>query len=148
MEFNSVATGLELIGTSIKNINIENNIIDLKDEAQRSFGINIYEPSLEKRENEFYSEIKIDFKVEIGQLEEKFKMFMSLEGAFFSNGDIKEEAFMQMVGVNGAAALIGIARGKIEAITANVFHNGKIVIPFVNVIDYYKSLNKNDRDHQ
>ena len=42
--------------------------------------------------------------------------------------------------VNGAAALIGIARGKIEAITANIFNNGKIVIPFVNVIDYYRNL--------
>ena len=45
----------------------------------------------------------------------------------------------QLVMVNGAAAVVGIARGKVEAITANIFNNGKIVIPFVNIIDYYKS---------
>jgi len=45
-----------------------------------------------------------------------------------------------LVAVNGAAAIIGIARGKIEAMTANIFNSGKVVIPFVNVIDYYKSL--------
>lgn len=42
--------------------------------------------------------------------------------------------------MNGAAALIGIARGKFETISASIFNNGKIVIPFVNVIDYYKNL--------
>lgn len=47
-----------------------------------------------------------------------------------------------LVGVNGAAALIGIARGKVESITANIFNNGKIVIPFVNVIDYYKGISE------
>ena len=36
--------------------------------------------------------------------------------------------------------LFGIARGKIEAISGNIFNNGKITIPFVNVIDYYKSM--------
>ena len=146
MELNSIATGLVLIGTSIKNTTIENDIVDLKDEAKRSFGISIYEPSLEKREAELYSEIRIDFQIEIDQQEGKFRLVMALEGAFCSSGDIGEEDFMQMVCVNGAAALIGIARGKIEAITANVFHNGKIVIPFVNVIDYYKSLEKIEKE--
>lgn len=53
---------------------------------------------------------------------------------------MEQGAFEQLVAVNGAAAIIGIARGKIEAMTANIFNSGKVVIPFVNVIDYYKSL--------
>ena len=65
---------------------------------------------------------------------------MSIEGAFLSSGDVDEDMFEQLVGINGVAAIIGIARGKIEAISANIFNNGKIVIPFVNVIDYYKSM--------
>jgi hypothetical protein len=51
-------------------------------------------------------------------------------------------AFKQLVAIKGAAALIGIARGKIENISSSIFDNGKIVIPFVNVVDYYKSLNE------
>lgn len=83
----------------------------------------------------------IDFDVEIEQSEEqKFKLEMSLEGAFLSSRDVDENSFKQLVGVNGAAAIIGMARGKIEAITANIFNNGKVVIPFVNVIDYYKNV--------
>ena len=66
----------------------------------------------------------IDFVVEIEQSDnQKFKMEISLEGAFLSEEGVTEKAFKQLVEVNGAAAIIG-----------------KIVIPFVNVIDYYKSL--------
>lgn len=83
----------------------------------------------------------IDFVVEIEQSDnQKFKMEISLEGAFLSEEGVTKKASKQLVEVNGAAAIIGIARGKIEAITSNIFNNGKIVIPFVNVIDYYKSL--------
>jgi hypothetical protein len=63
-----------------------------------------------------------------------------LEGAFISRDGIDEDAFKKLVIINGAAAIIGIARGRIEAMTASVFNNGKIVIPFVNVVDYYKGL--------
>ena len=67
---------------------------------------------------------------------------MSIEGAFLSTKDVEEENFKQLVLVNGAAAIIGIARGKLEAISGNIFNNGKIVIPFVNIVDYYKSLSE------
>ena len=136
MEFNLITAGVELVGTTIKNISVENDIVDVEREAKRNFGLNINEPYFEIVENGFFSQMTIDFEVEIEQSEEqKFKLDMSLEGAFLSVGDIDEKNFKQLVGVNGAAAIIGIARGKIETITANIFNNGKVVIPFINVID-------------
>ena len=63
----------------------------------------------------------------------------TITGAFLSKGKISEEDFKQLVAINGASALIGIARGKIESLSSSIFNNGKIVIPFVNVIDYYKA---------
>ena len=85
----------------------------------------------------------IDFKVEIEQSErEKCTLQMSVEGAFVSKTDMDKEQFERLVAVNGATAIIGIARGKIEAVTANIFNDGKISIPFVNVINYYQSLLK------
>ena len=141
MELNLIAAGIELVGTTIKSISVENNIVDIEREAKRSFGLNINDPCFEEVESGFFSQMTIDFEIEVEQSEEqKFKMKMSLEGAFLSEEGIDNKAFKQLVGVNGAAAIIGIARGKIEAITSNIFNNGKVVIPFVNVIDYYKSL--------
>lgn len=141
MELNLVATGIELVGTTIKQINIENSIVDVEREAKRSFGLNINEPQFEKIENGYFAQMLVEFEIEIEQSEEQgCKLNLAIEGAFVSGDDVEEESFKQLVIVNGAAAIIGIARGKIESITANIFNNGKIVIPFVNVVDYYKSI--------
>ena len=141
MEYNFVASGIELIATTIKKMSVENSIGNLEREAKRSLGMNISEPHIEKMENCLLAQLTIDFEIVIDQAEnQKLKIKMSIEGDFLSDEGAEEKKFKQLVGVNGAAAIIGIARGKIEAITANIFNDGKVVLPFVNVIDYYKSL--------
>ena len=141
MELNRIATGIKLVGTTIKEISVENNIVNVQKEAKRSFGLNINEPSFETIDEGFFAQMAIDFEVEIEQSEDRnFKLELSLEGAFLSEKNTEEEDFKQLVIINGAAALISIARGKIESITSNIFDSGKVVIPFVNVIDYYKGL--------
>ena len=143
MELNRIATGIELVGTTIKEISVENNIVNVQKEAKRSFGLNINEPSFENIDEGLFSQMAIDFEVEIEQAEDRnFKLELSLEGAFLSEKNTEEEDFKQLVIINGAAALISIARGKIESITSNIFDSGKVVIPFVNVIDYYKGLSE------
>lgn len=141
MELNLISTGIKLIGTTVKKLNIDNNIVDIERDCKRSFGLNINEPEFQKADDELLAQMLIDFELEIIQSEEQVcKIQLSLEGVFLSEEAIEEEKFKELVIVNGAAALIGISRGKIEAISANIFNNGKIVIPFVNVVDYYKSL--------
>ena len=143
MESNRIATGIKLVGTTIKEISVENNIVNVQKEAKRSFGLNINEPSFENIDEGLFSQMAIDFEVEIEQAEDRnFKLELSLEGAFLSEKNTEKEDFKQLVIINGAAALISIARGKIESITSNIFDSGKVVIPFVNVIDYYKGLSE------
>jgi hypothetical protein len=143
MELNIINAGIRLMGTYIKSIDVKNNIINIKDDAVRKFGLNINEPKFKETDNGLFSQMAIDFEVEIEQSDDSnCKIELSLEGAFISEGDTDEDAFKQLVAINGAAALIGIARGKIESISSSIFDNGKIVIPFVNVVDYYKSLNE------
>ena len=143
MELNRIATGIKLVGTTIKEISVENNIVNVQKEAKRSFGLNINEPSFENIDEGLFSQMAIDFEVEIEQAEDRnFKLELSLEGAFLSEKNTEEEDFKQLVIINGAAALISIARGKIESITSNIFDSGKVVIPFVNVTDYYKGLSE------
>lgn len=143
MELNKIATGIELIGTTVKSLVIDNSIVDIAREGKRNFGLNINEPEFQETEGRWFGQILIDFKIEIGQAEgQECLIQLSVEGAFLSDGSVDIDAFRELVIVNGVAALIGIARGKIESITANIFNNGKVVIPFVNVIDYYKSLSE------
>ena len=126
MELNRIATGIKLVGTTIKEISVENNIVNVQKEAKRSFGLNINEPSFENIDEGLFSQMAIDFEVEIEQTEDRnFKLELSLEGAFLSEKNTEEEDFKQLVIINGAAALISIARGKIESITSNIFDSGK-----------------------
>lgn len=139
MELNMIASGIRLIGSTIKNLKVDNNIVDVDKECKRSFGLNINEPEFQSVDNRVAAQMTIDFEVEIIQAEEqRCKIEISLEGAFLSEVAPIEDEFKQLVAINGAAAIIGLARGKLEAITANIFNNGKISIPFVNVLDYYR----------
>jgi hypothetical protein len=141
MELNQVSTGIALLGTTIKNLQVDNNIVDIERDGKRSFGLNINAPNFEQADNAIFAQMTIDFEIEIEQTDNQIcKIQLSLEGAFLSEHNIDEDNFKQLVAVNGASAIIGIARGKIETISSNIFNNGKIVIPFVNVIDYYKGL--------
>ena len=143
MELNMIATGIELIGTTVKSLTIDNSIVDIAREGKRNFGLNINEPEFQETEGGWFGQVLIDFKIEVSQSEgQECIIQLSVEGAFLSAESVDIETFRELVMVNGAAALIGIARGKIEAITANIFNNGKVVIPFVNIIDYYKSLSE------
>ena len=139
MELYMIASGIRLIGSTIKNLKVDNNIVDVDKECKRSFGLNINEPEFQSVDNRVAAQMTIDFEVEIIQSEEqRCKIEISLEGAFLSEAEPIEDEFKQLVAINGAAAIIGLARGKLEAITANIFNNGKISIPFVNVLDYYR----------
>jgi hypothetical protein len=141
MKLNNIATGIELVGTNIKSLQVQNNIVDIEKEAKRSFGLNINEPKIEETDDVLFSQMMIEIEVEIEQSNNQTcKIKLSMEGAFLSEKGVDKDNFKQLVAVNGAAALIGIARGKIETVSAAVFNNGKVVIPFVNVVDYYKSL--------
>lgn len=139
MELNMIASGIRLIGSTIKNLKVDNNIVDVDKECKRSFGLNINEPEFQSVDNRVAAQMTIDFEVEIIQSEEqRCKIEISLEGVFLSEAEPIEDEFKQLVAINGAAAIIGLVRGKLEAITANIFNNGKISIPFVNVLDYYR----------
>ena len=151
MELNLIATGIELLGASVAKLTVDNTIVDIENDAQRSFGMTINEPQFQNIEKTkelvkvakgkgMFSQMTIDFDIIINQSDnDNCNIHFTITGAFLSKGKISEEDFKQLVAINGASALIGIARGKIESLSSSIFNNGKIVIPFVNVIDYYKA---------
>lgn len=125
---------------SEKESRIDNDIFLLDKDAKRTLGLNIHEPKLTKQAKSFLGQLLIDFTIEIEQSEYKCKIKLSIEGLFGAAEDMEKAEFKKLVALNGAAALIGIARGRIEGITANTFADGKVTIPLINVYDYYKNL--------
>ena len=139
MNLNDITAGIELLGNNINKLVIENSLVNFADAKEKKIDFCINKPRFEKDEDSLMGQIEIGFKIDLYNSEEqKYHMEIDIEGAFAPLGDVDEEQFKQLVMVNGAAALVGIARGKIEAISGNVLNSGKIVIPFINVLEYYK----------
>ena len=61
MKLNYVTAGVELIGTTVKKLNIENNIVDVEKDCKRIFGLNINEPIFQKVDDKIFGQIIIDF---------------------------------------------------------------------------------------
>jgi len=143
MNFNRVTNELEFVGCVITELQMKNEIFNFSNDLPKSFGLDVKKISISKTAERKIGEIILDLKVEvIGNKNEKFLMDIEIEGVFSTAMEKTDDQFMQLLYVNGVAAMLGIARGKIEALTANLFNAGKISIPFVNVLDYYKDITK------
>ena len=67
------------------------------------------EENIEKTK-EIFSQMTIDFDIIINQSDnDNCNIHFTITGAFLSKGKISEEDFKQLVAINGASALIGIA---------------------------------------
>ena len=55
MKLNSITTGIELAGTTVKNLYVKNNIVDIEYEGERNFGMNINEPLFEKTDSGWFA---------------------------------------------------------------------------------------------
>lgn len=142
MYFDNVAAGIELLECTFSEVKIESNIVDLLPEAERKFGLNVLAPAIID-EKGHVSKIRIKIIVEIEQDGNGKSLFsMIMDGLFKATKEITEDEFIRLVSINGVASMIGIARGKIESISSSIYNNGKVVIPFVNVVEYYKELEK------
>lgn len=142
MYFNNVAAGIELLECTFSEVKIESNIIDLLPEAERRFGLTVSEPVMIDEEGKIFK-IRIKILVEIEQDGNGRSMFsMSLDGLFRAGSDMSEDDIIRLVSINGVASMIGIARGKVESVSSSLYNSGKVVLPFVNVVEYYKELER------
>ena len=65
-----------------------------------------------------------------------------IEGEFSSDKSIDDDKFMELLNINGGAALYSIARSKIESISSIVYSEGKVLLPMINIIQYYQEKSK------
>lgn len=149
MNISQVTAGLELIGCSIRNLSIKNGLIDLREDDELHLNIDI-QPiynGIEKQEHHGRVILTLDIEaIRIEKEEQKAEITVSFEALFRSTNQMDETDFIQMLMINGATALYSIARGKMEVISASVFLEGKIVLPFVNIYQYYIEKEKEAKE--
>ena len=140
MNINQVAADLEMVGCSVRNLSITNDLISIRDDDELHLDLDIlpvYEGIIEQ---EHRGRVVLNLYIDSVRKEredQKMEISVTFEALFRSTDSMGEQAFIELLIINGATALYSLARGKMEAISASVFLDGKIVLPFVNIIQFY-----------
>lgn len=146
---NYIASELKINGSCIKSLEVENNIFALRESDKRKINISFIPSYLGKSPDgeERYGRVELNLNISIQSEDNNTSSIKAcFAGMFSSNIRVDEEQFKNLVAINGAASLYSVARGQIETITASIFAGGKITIPLINVLDYYKDVSQSKKD--
>lgn len=149
IKLDEIASGFSYIGSSIKECNIDNSIIGLGSDAQYALALDFSTCLLPLNHDESFRRgrvlLSLECKVTVEADEDaKTNIDFIIEGEFSASNDMDDETFTKMLMVNGVSALYGIARSKLEVITALTYHQGKISFPMINVLELLKEKQEHD----
>ncbi len=154
INLNKVASELKFIGSSIKEVRIDNNIVNLRDDAKMNISMSLNISRVDEIEHENGSELNgyLTLKLNVtAKVPEKpayrCKLTISLEGCFSSFMEDKEK-FEKMLYINGGTTLYSIARSHVLNFSSTIFMNGKILLPLINMIEYIEEMEKKELPNQ
>lgn len=144
MNLNQVVANLDFIVSVVHTINVNCKMFKITDANKREFSLDIKysKPTI----GEDTKIGKLLMKINVSVMQENAELApdtfeLVLEGIFSSPATLSDDEFMGLLNVNGGAALYSIARAKIEAISSLTYAEGKILLPMVNIIQYYQERN-------
>lgn len=130
---------MRFLGCSIRELHIENSTIALKPEMKKQISMDVAASEMIRHNNELHAKLLLTICMKLAKEEDEAgEIDISLEGAFAVPESTGEDEFMKLILLNGATTLYSIARGKVEAITALTFTEGKITLPLINMVQYYE----------
>ena len=140
-----------MIGCSVRNLSITNDLISIRDGDELNLDLDIlpvYEGIIEQ---EHRGRVILNLYIDATRKErgdQKLEISVTFEALFRSTDAMGQQDFIELLIINGATALYSLARGKIESISASVFLDGKIVLPFVNIIQFYHQKYTTAENHE
>lgn len=147
MDIDNVTSSLHFDESYIERLIINNHSYAAPGNKQRTLNIKFDPQYYGETDGKYLGTVKLSIKITIPSVkQDDFLIDAIFVGTFSAESStIKEDQFKKQVAINGGAALYSIARGKIEVISAASLSGVKIVIPFINVLDYYKAIAVKDR---
>jgi hypothetical protein len=143
MDFNKITSDLTYLGSTIREVRVNNHFVTLGTDVVKEFGFDFEITDIETNESERTGRILMQITVflsfaegEKSEKNDKSEFTIILEGAFTVPISISEEEFIKLLSINGSTALYSIARAKLETISAVTFMNGKLILPMVNIFTF------------
>lgn len=150
MDFNKITADLDFIGSSIHNVEVKADMIKISNQTKKSFALDIKCSKPLIKDDEKFGKLLMQVDVSLNKEDETLEpdtFRIVLEGVFKASIEVDNDRFMELLNVNGGAALFSIARSKIEVLSSITYSEGKIVLPMINIIQYFSERNaqKNDK---
>ena len=148
MKLNEVTANLDIIASSVHSLDVKSKMFKITNENKREFSLDIKYSKPIVNDDCKIGKLLMHINVAILQENQELEpdtLDLVIEGAFSSPAEVSDEEFMGLLNINGGAALYSIARAKIEAISSLTYAEGKILLPMVNIIQYYKEKNSSDK---
>ena len=147
MELNKITSELNFLGCTIRELKVLNNIVSLTPDVVKKFGMNVVPSEISINKETKYGKLILKITVELEQnCKNSGIIELVMEGAFTAPASVDEQTFKDLILINGATALYSIGRSKIENITATTFLEGKIIIPMINIYDFYKEKRNEQKE--
>lgn len=147
MKLNEVTANLDIVASFVHSLDVRTKMFKIANDNKKEFSLDIKcsKPVIEDE----YKIGKLLMHINVSIFQENQELTpdtfdLVIEGIFSSPTEIPDEEFMGLLNINGGAALYSIARAKIEAISSLTYAEGKILLPMVNIIQYYKERNNSD----
>lgn len=146
LSLNKIKSDFNLLGSRILSLSIENHLFYNDDDITEEYKLKITPSKISHQKDDlvYFGTILIAIRIELTSNEDSQQSTIDfvLEGGFTAPDHIGEEAFANLLKLNGASMLYSIARAKVEAITAAMFSYGNISLPVVNIYQYYEEEKK------
>lgn len=145
MDFNKITADLDFMGSTVHSVEIKSNMISIPNKTKKSFGMDIKCSKPLIKDEEKFGKLLLQVEVSLFKEDEELEpdtFKLVIEGMFKSSKEIDDERFMELLNINGGAALFSIARSKIEVLSSLTYVDGKIVLPMINIVQYFAERNK------
>lgn len=126
----------QLIGTSVKELNIQNdfNRLIFDSETEKVFDLNYKITDIKSiNDNVLQGKMNLYLVIELKRDAGSFNFSLVLEGCFVIGADQKD-AFEQMLTINGASTLYSIARTIVLSVCGVSVSGDQIILPMINFV--------------
>lgn len=141
MKTDQALATIQLLGTSIKQLKIENDFIYFRDDDETEKEIDVQyqieDIVVDEEEHVLLGTILLMIDIQIKRQEEQMKLELAIQGGFttlkLDEPEKNRESFKKLLSLNGCASLYSIARGIVSSVTSQAFMGETIMLPMINV---------------
>ncbi|MBR6408426.1 MAG: hypothetical protein IKS19_07610 [Clostridia bacterium] len=147
MDLNQITADLRFLAANVIELSANCSMLSISDDDKREFSLDIKCSGPLVSDDIKIGKLRLTLDIIVKQESEDTEpdtFRLVLEGAFTAPVTVSDDDFMSLLNINGGAALYSIARAKIETISSLVYIEGKILLPMVNIVQYFEEANSTE----